>query len=57
MKEGEGRHGKRWDTDNKVSRFGIQGEGFKSLKERDHVEFEVTKDAKGPKAVNVRVIR
>jgi CspA family cold shock protein len=40
-----------------VHHSGIQGEGFKSLTEGDQVEFEVTKDAKGPKAVNVRVIR
>ena len=40
-----------------VHHSGIQGEGFKSLEEGDKVEFEVTKDAKGPKAVNVRVIR
>ena len=35
---------------------GIQGEGFKSLKEGDKVEFEVTKGSKGPQAVNVRVV-
>ena len=40
-----------------VRHSGIQGEGFKSLTEGDQVEFEVIKDAKGPKAVNVRVIR
>ncbi|MBZ5529547.1 MAG: cold-shock protein [Acidobacteriia bacterium] len=40
-----------------VDRSDIQGEGFKSLTEGDQVEFEVTKDAKGPHAVNVKVIR
>ena len=35
----------------------IQGQGFKSLKEGDEVEFEVTKGTKGPQAVNVSVIR
>lgn len=31
----------------------IQSEGFKTLAEGQEVEFEVTQDAKGPKAVNV----
>lgn len=31
----------------------ILGEGFKTLKEGQTVEFEVAKDAKGSKAVNV----
>ena len=30
------------------------GGGFKSLKEGDHVEFDVTQGQKGPQAVNVR---
>ncbi len=32
----------------------ITGEGFKSLKEGDEVEFEVTQGPKGPQASNVR---
>ncbi len=31
----------------------IQGDGFKTLREGQVVEFEVTKDAKGAKAINV----
>lgn len=31
----------------------IKGDGFKTLKEGQAVEFEVMKDAKGQKAVNV----
>lgn len=31
----------------------IQSEGFKTLAEGQSVEFEITQDAKGPKAVNV----
>ena len=33
----------------------IQGEGFKTLKEGDAVEFEVQEGPKGPQAVNVQV--
>jgi CspA family cold shock protein len=39
-----------------VHHSSIQGEGFKSLKEGDEVEFEVTKGPKGPQATNVRII-
>lgn len=33
---------------------GLQGIDFKSLKEGDPVEFEVEKDKRGPRAINVR---
>ena len=39
-----------------VHHSAIQGEGFKSLKEGDTVEFEVSQGPKGPQATNVRVI-
>ncbi len=34
----------------------IKAEGYKSLNEGDNVEFEVTTDAKGTKAINVSKI-
>jgi len=36
-----------------VHHTGIVGEGFRSLSEGDHVEFEVTKGPKGLQAINV----
>ena len=39
-----------------VHHSSIQSEGFKSLKEGDKVEFEVTQGPKGPQASNVRII-
>ena len=39
-----------------VHHTGIQGEGFKTLREGDSVEFEVQDGPKGPQAVNVTVM-
>jgi CspA family cold shock protein len=39
-----------------VHHSAIQGEGFKSLKEGDEVEFEVTKGPKGLQASNLKII-
>jgi len=39
-----------------VHHSAIQGEGFKTLNEGAKVEFEVTRDPKGPKATNVTKI-
>ena len=36
-----------------VHHSAIQGEGFKSLRDGQMVEFEVTQGAKGPQATNV----
>jgi len=43
------------DKDVFVHHSSIEGEGFKSLKEGDVVEFEVTAGPKGPQASKVRV--
>ena len=40
-----------------VHHSAIQGEGFKSLKEGDEVEFEMSQGPKGPNAANVRILR
>ena len=39
-----------------VHHTSIEGEGFKTLREGDSVEFEIQEGSKGPQAVNVRVI-
>ena len=39
-----------------VHHSSIQGEGFKSLREGDEVEFEISKGPKGLQADNVRVV-
>ena len=39
-----------------VHHSAIQGEGFKSLKEGDEVEFEVTKGPKGLQASNLKLV-
>jgi len=35
---------------------GLNMEGFKTLKEGQEVEFEVTEGAKGPQAINVTIL-
>ena len=39
-----------------VHHTGINGEGFKSLREGDRVTFEIEQGNKGPSAVNVVVV-
>ena len=39
-----------------VHHTGINGEGFKSLREGDRVTFEIEQGNKGPAAVNVNVV-
>jgi CspA family cold shock protein len=39
-----------------VHHTGINGSGFKTLKDGDHVTFDITQGNKGPAAVNVTVV-
>ncbi len=39
-----------------VHHSGIQGEGFKSLRDGQSVEFEVSQGPKGPQAINVSAL-
>ncbi len=39
-----------------VHHSAITGEGFKSLREGDEVEFQITQGPKGPNATDVRVV-
>jgi CspA family cold shock protein len=39
-----------------VHHSGINGTGFKSLKEGDKVTFDIEQDNKGPAAVNVNIV-
>jgi len=39
-----------------VHHSAIQGEGLKSLREGDKVDFEISNGPKGPQATNVRVV-
>jgi CspA family cold shock protein len=39
-----------------VHHSSIQGEGFKSLREGDKVELEISQGAKGPQATQVKII-
>ena len=43
-------------TDVFVHYSAIKGDGFKTLREGDAVEFEVSKGPKGPQATNVTVL-
>ncbi len=55
-KKGYGFITKEDGTDVFVHYSGIASEGFKTLYEGDHVEFEITTGPKGPQASNVRKV-
>ncbi|MFH1017020.1 MAG: cold shock domain-containing protein [Pseudomonadota bacterium] len=55
-KKGYGFITKEDGTDVFVHYSGITSEGFKTLYEGDHVEFDVTTGPKGPQAANVRKV-
>ncbi len=40
-----------------VHHSGIQMDGYKTLEEGEAVEFEITNGAKGPQAINVRILK
>ncbi len=44
------------DADLFVHHSAIQGEGFKSLRDGQSVEFEVSQGPKGPQATNIKII-
>lgn len=53
--KGYGFIGREGKEDVFVHFSGIMGDGYKSLKENDRVEFEITKGPKGMQAVNVTI--
>jgi len=54
--KGYGFVGREKASDVFVHFTGIIGDGYKTLKEGDKVQFEVVEGPKGPQAANVRVI-
>ncbi|MCX5666343.1 MAG: cold shock domain-containing protein [Candidatus Omnitrophica bacterium] len=46
----------KWFNDKKGFGFAIEGEGYKSLKEGDKVQFEIVKGPKGDQATKVTKI-
>ena len=55
-RKGYGFIGQEGGPDVFVHHTGINGEGFKSLREGDRVTFEIEQGDKGPAAVNVDVV-
>ena len=54
--KGYGFIGRAKNEDVFVHYSGITGEGYKTLREGDKVEFEVVEGPKGPQAANVKVV-